>query len=56
VTPPVGLITFVVSGITGIPVGRVFRSVGPFLIGLSVAVIIVVLFPQVVLFLPEAMG
>jgi tripartite ATP-independent transporter DctM subunit len=56
VTPPVGLITFVVSGITGIPVGRVFRSVGPFLIVLSVAVIIVVLFPQVVLFLPEAMG
>jgi tripartite ATP-independent transporter DctM subunit len=56
ITPPVGLITFVVSGITGISVGRVFRSIGPFLIGMTIAVLLVVAFPQIVLVLPELMN
>jgi tripartite ATP-independent transporter DctM subunit len=55
-TPPVGLITFVVSGITGISVGKVFRSVAPFWIGLVIAVVLVVLFPDIVMVLPDLMG
>jgi tripartite ATP-independent transporter DctM subunit len=54
-TPPVGLITFVVSGITGIPVGKVFRSVAPFWLGLVVAVALAVAFPDLVMFLPDLM-
>jgi tripartite ATP-independent transporter DctM subunit len=54
-TPPVGLATFVVSGITGIAIGKVFRGVAPFIGGLVVAVLLVVFFPQIVLVLPEAM-
>jgi tripartite ATP-independent transporter DctM subunit len=55
-TPPVGLITFVVSGITKVPVGRVFRSVVPFWITLIIAVMLVITFPQIATFLPDAMG
>lgn len=54
-TPPVGLISFVVSGITGISVGTVFRSVVPFWIGLIVAVALAVAFPNIVMFLPDPM-
>lgn len=54
-TPPVGLVTFVVSGIARVPVGRVFRSVVPFWITLMVAVTLVVAFPQIVMFLPDLM-
>lgn len=46
-TPPVGLITFVVSGITRIPLESVFRGVTPFWIALAVAVMLVIMFPQI---------
>lgn len=54
-TPPVGLITFVVSGISGISLGKIFKSVAPFWLALIVAVLLVIAFPQLVLFLPQAM-
>lgn len=54
-TPPVGLIAYVVSSITGVPVARVFRSVAPFWLGLIVAVALAVAFPDIVMFLPDLM-
>jgi tripartite ATP-independent transporter DctM subunit len=54
-TPPVGLIAYVVSSITGIPVARVFRAVAPFWVGLIVAVALAVAFPDIVMFLPDLM-
>lgn len=54
--PPVGMLCFVVSGITGIPLFTVYRRVGPFLIPLSVAVGLVILFPEIVTSLPDLMG
>lgn len=54
-TPPVGLIAYVVSSISKVPVARVFRSVAPFWVGLIVAVALAVAFPQIVMFLPELM-
>lgn len=53
--PPVGMLCFVVSGITNIPLFRVYRRVGPFLIPLSVAVGLVILFPEIVTALPDLM-
>jgi tripartite ATP-independent transporter DctM subunit len=54
-TPPVGLIAYVVSSITGVPVARVFRAVAPFWVGLIVAVALAVAFPDIVMFLPDLM-
>lgn len=54
--PPVGMLCFVVSGITKIPLFRVYRAVTPFLIPLSIAVALVILFPGIVTALPDLMG
>lgn len=54
-TPPVGLVSFVVSGIAQIPVGTVFRGVAPFWIALVIAVLLATAFPEIVLTLPALM-
>lgn len=55
-TPPVGIIAFIVSRVAEVPLGRVFRAVAPFWAALVVASLLVIIFPQIVLFLPELMG
>jgi tripartite ATP-independent transporter DctM subunit len=54
-TPPIGLITFVVSGLTGISLGKVFRGLTPFWFTLCVAIVLVIAFPAIATWLPEAM-
>ncbi|MBT8250171.1 MAG: TRAP transporter large permease [Acidimicrobiia bacterium] len=53
--PPVGLITFVVAGVTRIPLGDVFRGIFPFVGGLAVAIMLVIFFPGLVTWLPDLM-
>lgn len=53
ITPPVGLNLFVVSGITREKVGEVVRGVLPFFALMVLALIIVVIFPQISLFLAK---
>jgi len=53
--PPVGMLCFVVSGITKIPLFRVYKAIIPFLVPLSAAVILVILFPEIVTALPDLM-
>jgi TRAP-type C4-dicarboxylate transport system permease large subunit len=56
ITPPVGLNVFVIRGIAGdVPMYTIFRGILPFLIADAVLVAIVVLFPQLSLFLPSLM-
>ncbi|MBV1897038.1 MAG: TRAP transporter large permease [Rhodobacteraceae bacterium] len=56
VTPPVGLNCYVVNGIRpDIPLHEVFKGVTPFLIGEVVIIGIIVLFPDLVLMLPNMM-
>lgn len=54
-TPPVGIIGFVVASITEIPLMRVFRGVTPFWITLIIAGLVLIAFPQIALFLPNLM-
>ncbi|WP_165492179.1 TRAP transporter large permease [Egibacter rhizosphaerae] len=54
-TPPVGLVTFVVGGISDIPLGKIFKAVAPFWLALIAAVLLVIAFPDIVLFLPGLM-
>ncbi len=53
ITPPVGLNLFVVSGIAKEKLGEVVRGVIPFIILMIVFLAIVVLWPQLSLWLPE---
>jgi len=53
VMPPVGLITFIVAGATGVPLSTVFRGILPFTAAMSVAIVIVIFFPSLVTWLPD---
>jgi tripartite ATP-independent transporter DctM subunit len=55
-TPPVGIISFIVSRVADVPLERVFRSVAPFWISLVIAALLVIAFPNIVLVLPGLMG
>jgi len=52
ITPPVGMNVFALAGVTGIPLDTIFRGVLPFVIAMILCVILLVIFPQIALFLP----
>ncbi|MDO9536369.1 MAG: TRAP transporter large permease [Bacillota bacterium] len=54
ITPPVGINVYVVKGITkDIPLQVIFQGIWPFLIALIVCGAILIVFPQIALFLPN---
>lgn len=56
ITPPVGLNVFVVKGIAkDVPMGEIFKGVGPFWVAMMVCLLIIVAFPQIALSIPQAM-
>ena len=55
VTPPVGMNVFILSGMTGIPLETIFRGIVPFFIAMVVCVFLLVIFPEIALFLPRTM-
>ena len=55
VTPPIGMDVFILSGITGTPVGTIFRGVWPFCVAGIICVVILAVFPQIALFIPGTM-
>jgi C4-dicarboxylate transporter, DctM subunit len=55
VIPPVAICVFVVKNITKVPMGVIYSGVYPFLISLVLVVVLAFLFPQIVLFLPNAL-
>ena len=53
ITPPVGVNVFVIKGIApDIPLYKIFRGILPFLMALIVLTILLMIFPEVVTFLP----
>ena len=56
VTPPYGVLLFVINGITGIPLKDIIREVWPFIAVLMVALLAMILWPDMVLFLPRRFG
>ena len=57
ITPPVGINVFVVKGVAAeVPMGTIFRGVLPFWFAMAVCLLLLVLFPQIALFLPGQMG
>ncbi len=60
ITPPVGINVYVVFGVAqgvvdGIPLESIFKGIIPFLIAIIVGIIIMVIFPQIILVLPQLM-
>ena len=60
ITPPVGINVYVVFGVAqsvtgGVPLESIFKGIVPFLIAIVVGIILMVIFPQIILFLPELM-
>jgi tripartite ATP-independent transporter DctM subunit len=56
ITPPYGILLFVINAVTGIPLRDIIREVVPFLVVLVAALLAMILIPDIVLFLPRQFG
>lgn len=56
ITPPVGINVFIISGISkDVPMYTIFRGILPFWFAILVCIIILMILPQIALFLPNTM-
>jgi TRAP-type C4-dicarboxylate transport system permease large subunit len=55
-TPPVGVVLFVVCGMTGVKMGELVKEVMPFIISMYVMLLACMFFPPLVTWLPKALG
>ncbi|MEM8700877.1 MAG: TRAP transporter large permease [Pseudomonadota bacterium] len=56
ITPPYGILLFVINAVTRIPLNEIIREIWPFLGVLLAALAALILFPGLVLWLPRAFG
>lgn len=56
ITPPYGILLFVLNAVTRIPLSEIIREVWPFLLALLIALLSLVLLPDLVLWLPRLFG
>lgn len=56
VTPPYGVVLFVINGVTGIPLREIIREIWPFIGVLLFALLLMAVFPEIVLWLPRRFG
>ena len=56
ITPPVGINVFIISGVAkDVPMYTIFRGILPFWIAMLACIILIIIFPQIALFLPVTM-
>ncbi|MGE0627848.1 MAG: TRAP transporter large permease [Hyphomicrobiaceae bacterium] len=56
ISPPVGINVFVVKGLVpDVPITEIFKGILPFWVAMVVCVVILVIFPQIATFVPDAM-
>ena len=56
ITPPYGMLLFVINGATGIPISAIVREVIPYLTVLVLVLLLLILFPELTLWLPRQFG
>ncbi len=56
ISPPVGIVMYVVSSVTHTELGRIIRQVWPFVAIFTAGVMLVIFVPQVALFIPNLLG
>ena len=55
-TPPLGLSVYIISGIVkDVPIQRIFKGVTPMLLTIILCLALIVIFPEIVTFLPDLM-
>jgi TRAP-type C4-dicarboxylate transport system permease large subunit len=52
-TPPFGMVLFVLNRISGVSLYRIVKAVLPFIVPLLIVTVLLLFFPQLVLFLPR---
>src|SRR5690606_7190265 len=56
ISPPVGINVFVVKGLVpDTPIGDIFKGILPFWFAMSVCILLLILFPQIALIVPNTM-
>jgi len=55
ITPPIGMNVFILSGVSGISIGTIFRGVWPFVAAELICIALITTFPQIALYLPNQM-
>ena len=53
ILPPMAVNVFIVSGIAKVPIGTVYKGVYPYLVGMSICLLILLVFPGISLWLPN---
>lgn len=53
ILPPVGMNVFVIQGMTGVPMGTIYKGTAPFLIADFIQIILLLIFPEIVTFVPN---
>ena len=56
ITPPYGMLLFVINGATGIPIKDIIREGIPYFLSLLASLLLVILFPGLTLWLPRLFG
>lgn len=57
ISPPVGINVFVVKSIApDVPMSTIFRGIWPFWLAMALMLVLLILFPQIALFLPETLA
>ena len=56
ITPPYGILLFVINGTTNIPINHIVRNVLPFMVVLIGALVTLTAFPDLVLYMPRQFG
>ena len=56
ITPPYGILLFVINAVTGIPLKEIIREIWAFLAILLAALLAMILIPDIVLWLPRMFG
>ena len=56
ITPPVGVNVFVIASVAkGVPMSSIFKGVAPFILAMILVIVLLALFPDLALFLPNSM-
>ena len=56
ITPPYGILLFVINAVSRIPLAEIIHEIWPFLGVLVAALLVLILVPDIILILPRAFG
>ncbi|MGM9608563.1 MAG: TRAP transporter large permease [Oscillospiraceae bacterium] len=56
ITPPIGASVFTISNVTRIPSQRIFKGVWPFVVAELIVVVLIIVFPEIVSWLPKLLS